>query len=90
MENANGVICGFLDPDDALVNDALEVMVKEHVNRSDVGLVYSKYFLVDNTMTVGADTNQIPCWINCYFIANIGERFDVMNLDKIPTCFPVK
>ena len=60
VENANGVICGFLDPDDALVNDALEVMVKEHVNRSDVGLVYSKYFLVDNTMTVvGVSTHQV-------------------------------
>ena len=46
-ELANGEFCGFLDPDDALVNDALEVMVKEHIDRSDVSLVYSKYYLVD-------------------------------------------
>lgn len=51
-EMANGVLCGFLDPDDKLVPEALEVMVKEHMARPECSLVYSMSFFwndIDNT-----------------------------------------
>ena len=35
-ELANGEICGFLDPDDALTENALEVMVEEHGKREEI------------------------------------------------------
>lgn len=54
-ELANGELCGFLDPDDKLTDEALDVMVKEHVVRPDCSLVYSMSFFwndVDGTGTV--------------------------------------
>ena len=68
-ELANGEICGFLDPDDALVNDALEVMVNEHANYCDVSLMYSKYYLVDNLMNVlDVSSHQIDLPDNISFL----------------------
>lgn len=47
-ELAQGELCGFLDPDDKLMDCALETMVKEHKARPDCSLVYSKaYFWND-------------------------------------------
>lgn len=68
-ELANGEICGFLDPDDALVNNALEVMVKEHINRSDISMIYSRYYLVDRQMNViGTSTHQCKLPDNITFL----------------------
>ncbi len=43
VEMANGDICGFLDADDALTPDALEVMVESHLNHPDTSIIYSRY-----------------------------------------------
>ena len=43
VEMANGDICGFLDADDALTPDALEVMVKSHSKHPDTSIIYSRY-----------------------------------------------
>lgn len=51
-ELANGKICGFLDPDDALLEDALEVMVDEHIRNKDVSMVYSRYYVCDSNLKV--------------------------------------
>ena len=45
---AKGDLCGFLDPDDKLVFDALEVMVKEHEARPECSLVYSTHYSWDD------------------------------------------
>lgn len=59
VELSNGEICGFLDPDDTLEADALELMVGEHVKRNDVSLVYSKHYFSDvNLNTLGISTSQ--------------------------------
>ncbi len=47
-ELANGEICGFLDPDDKLIPEALEVMVKEHEARPQCALAYSTLYLWDD------------------------------------------
>lgn len=49
-ELANGELCGFLDPDDALVNNALELMVKVHSEYLHVSLVGSCYWVCDENM----------------------------------------
>ncbi len=49
-ELANGEICGFLDPDDTLSQDALEVMVTAHSSNKNVSLVYSRHNEMDANM----------------------------------------
>lgn len=49
-ELATGEICGFLDPDDALMPDAVQAMVEKHIALPDVALVYSKYYLCDDNL----------------------------------------
>lgn len=49
-ELAQGELCGFLDPDDALLPEALEVMVKAHAEHREVSLVHSKWVMCDEQM----------------------------------------
>ena len=58
-ELANGDICGFLDSDDALEKDAIEVMVREHKQYDNVSLVYSRYYFSDlHLKVVGVSNHQ--------------------------------
>ena len=52
IELANGEICGFLDSDDVLEKNALEIMVKEHQNIDDVSMIYSRYYYADEQLNV--------------------------------------
>jgi glycosyltransferase involved in cell wall biosynthesis len=47
---AEGEICGFLDPDDALLPDALELMTNEHLKNENISLVYSKHIVCDENL----------------------------------------
>lgn len=49
-ELAHGDICGFLDPDDTLTTDALEVMVEAHRTDEELSLVYSRHNVCDEKM----------------------------------------
>lgn len=51
-ELANGEICGFLDPDDALTENALEVMVGEHRKHPETSLVHSDHYDCDEELNV--------------------------------------
>jgi glycosyltransferase involved in cell wall biosynthesis len=51
IQLAHGVICGFLDPDDTLTYDALEVMVNAHLDSSDHSLCYSTHYLCDQYLS---------------------------------------
>lgn len=42
VQLATGEFCGFLDPDDALEHNALEVMVAKHLEFPNASLIYSK------------------------------------------------
>ncbi len=62
-ELATGEISGFLDPDDALKTDALELMVVLHKKFDDVAIITSKYELVDlemNFIEIGSHGEAIP------------------------------
>lgn len=58
-ELANGTICGFLDPDDTLEPEALEVMVKAHAQYPNTSMIYSKYYFSDlNLNKIGVSEHQ--------------------------------
>lgn len=48
VELSSSEICGFLDPDDALASNALEIVFKTHSENPDVGLVYSNFIFCDD------------------------------------------
>jgi len=47
-----GEICGFLDADDALAEDALAAMVEAHRNNPSVSLVYSRFYFCDPDLKI--------------------------------------
>lgn len=49
---ASGDICGFLDPDDALAEDAIQIMVAEHENYPDASLINSTCFITDEHLNI--------------------------------------
>lgn len=49
-ELANGEICGFLDPDDALLSEALEVMVGTHGKHPAASMIYSSQIIADKDL----------------------------------------
>lgn len=51
-ELANGEICGFLDPDDSLIENALELMVNVHQKHPKVSVVYSKAYFCDTEFNI--------------------------------------
>ncbi|ALJ04598.1 hypothetical protein APS56_05345 [Pseudalgibacter alginicilyticus] len=50
VQLAQGTILGFLDPDDALTSNALQVMIKAHFSNKEAAIITSKYELVDLNM----------------------------------------
>ncbi|MDR2717113.1 MAG: glycosyltransferase [Treponema sp.] len=44
IQLASGEICGFLDTDDALMPNALEIMVQKHTAHPDTAIVYSRRY----------------------------------------------
>jgi len=49
-ELAQGTILGFLDPDDAITPNALQIMVDAHILNNEAAIITSKYELVDLEM----------------------------------------
>lgn len=50
VELAQGEYCGFLDPDDAILPNAVEVMVNTHLEHPEVSLVTSRYYFCDSNL----------------------------------------
>lgn len=40
---ANGELCAFVDPDDAIVPSAIEIMIKQHTEHPETSLIYSNF-----------------------------------------------
>lgn len=49
---SSGEICCFLDPDDALTEDALAVMAEAHRQNPGVSLIYSRFYFCDTQLKV--------------------------------------
>lgn len=58
-ELANGEICGFLDPDDVLLSDALNSHVTTHLNHPDVSCVFSRYYRCDENLNVIKESRRL-------------------------------
>ncbi|MBR5175319.1 MAG: glycosyltransferase [Bacteroidales bacterium] len=56
-ELANGELCGFLDPDDALMPTALEAMVEAHAAHPECSLIYSTCYRYS-----GDRNEEMPVW----------------------------
>lgn len=56
---ANGEICGFLDPDDMILENALELMVNVHLKHQNVSIVYSKTYFCDTDYNI-IDKANLP------------------------------
>lgn len=52
LEMAQGELCGFLDADDCLVENALEVMAEAHRSHPDCSLIYSQMYFVDPQLKI--------------------------------------
>jgi glycosyltransferase involved in cell wall biosynthesis len=52
VELAKGEICGFLDPDDTVTHDAIEIMVKEHNNHKEAAIICSRHNFCDDNLHV--------------------------------------
>lgn len=57
-ELANGELCGFLDPDDALTENALEIMVLHHLSNENVSLISSRFFYCDEELVVYDESRE--------------------------------
>ena len=69
-ELATGELCGFLDPDDALLPEALETMVKAHAEHPECSLIYSTCYRYS-----GDREAEMPVWD---FIGPIPEDSDFL------------
>lgn len=58
-ELATGEICAFLDPDDAITEDALLIMVTEHIKNPQFSLIYSKPFTCDEFLNIKEERKSI-------------------------------
>lgn len=52
IEEANGEICGFLDPDDKLALNAIEIMVDLHQDEQAVSLICSNTYICKEDLSV--------------------------------------
>ncbi len=68
-ELATGEICGFLDPDDAITEEALELMVAEHDKYPEAAMIYSKPFWCDENLKVQyiRESEQIENGVGNFF-----------------------
>lgn len=69
-ELANGEICGFLDPDDALTDDALEVMVNTHKEQSNAAIVSSRFFVCDESLNTLSISRKLLLPSNLSYLEN--------------------
>ena len=52
VEMSHGDICGFVDADDALTPNALELMVSKHAENGNASLIYSNYYYCDKDLKI--------------------------------------
>jgi glycosyltransferase involved in cell wall biosynthesis len=52
VENSSGTIIGTLDSDDILHENALKIMVDEHILNPDAGLIYSNHYVCDENLNI--------------------------------------
>ena len=59
VEMASGQICGFLDPDDVLLPDALLSHVATHLEMPGISCVFSRYYRCDENLNVVKESRKL-------------------------------
>lgn len=67
-ELSNGEICGFLDPDDMLSKEALQIMTKVHVENENISMCYSDMYFCDENLNVISKSQRKPIPDNTTFL----------------------
>lgn len=75
-------ICGFLDPDDTLAPNAVEVMLKEHNKHPNVSLVYSNKIVCNEVLEVIRINKKHQIKNDDDFYFNIGNPINHFNTFK--------
>ena len=57
-ELSTGEICAFLDPDDAITEEAISVMVAEHEKHPEASMIYSKPYWCDEHLIIQYERNS--------------------------------
>jgi len=70
LEMASGEMCGFLDPDDALEENALELSVKQYIEKNIVA-TYSKITFCDPKLKPVSDFKKIQPILNDEYFFNL-------------------
>ena len=52
VELSTGEICGFLDADDCITPEAINIMVEAHLQHPQCSLVYSQYNIADSNLNI--------------------------------------
>jgi len=60
VELSSGEICAFLDPDDALTNDAISLMVIEHAKYPEASMIYSNLLYSDEHLNFHHENKSRP------------------------------
>lgn len=59
MLHANGIYCGYLDPDDALLPNAIEVTVKALEAHPEAALTMSRHYLCDAELNIVQENRKL-------------------------------
>lgn len=70
VEMATGKICGFLDPDDALLPNALTDMVKIHTEKPEVSLVFSRFYFCNENLETKSECRLLNISENKSYFTN--------------------
>lgn len=52
IDLASGEILGFLDSDDVLADEALEILIDAHLQHPECSLIYSKHYICDSDLNI--------------------------------------
>lgn len=58
VENAKGDYCGFLDPDDALLPNAIEIMVNSHLAHPKASIIFSRHYVCDINLNILSESRK--------------------------------
>lgn len=64
---AQGDICGFVDGDDAIVEDAIQIMVNAHINFPEASIINSNLYFCDENLKILRENNVCKVHKDDYF-----------------------
>jgi glycosyltransferase involved in cell wall biosynthesis len=86
IEYAQGEICGFVDPDDAILPEAIMLMVEYHATMPESSLIYATHYICDDKLKplkVADYVGQIPSGRHSMTLARpIISHFATFKKDK--------